>query len=185
MPQNGESSSYVAYLPAPYQRDEFLGRFLMIFEQTLQPIERTIDNIAWYFDPRVTPEAWLPWLAGWVGQELDANWPIEQQRALVAAAVLLDRWRGTRRGLRELLRLVTGHAPLIVENFSGLRLDQDAALGVNSRLGEVQPGRIVVTARVDRDRHPDEGFLRRIVEAAKPAHVDYTLEIVEVPGGQA
>src|SRR5882757_3303547 len=77
------TSSYLQYLPAPFHADPFVGRFLLIFESILSPIERTIDNVATYFDPRLTPPELLPWLASWVGLELDENWPIAQQRQLV------------------------------------------------------------------------------------------------------
>src|SRR5262249_3821384 len=134
-PPKPKPSSYVQYLPAPLQADEFLGQFLRIFESILAPIERTIDNIAYTFDPRVTAPQVLPWLASWVGLELEETWPEERQRQLVLWMATLYRWRGTRRGMRQHLRLYTGHAPLIVENFDGMRLGQDAALGVNTRLG--------------------------------------------------
>ena len=42
-----------------------------------------------------------------------------------------------------------GQPPLIVENFSGLRLGQDGVLGVNSRLGALEPHTIGVTVVTD------------------------------------
>src|SRR5919202_1841153 len=75
-------SSYVRYLPTPYQGDEFLGRFLHIIESIIAPIEMSIDSIACYFDPGVAPIEVLPWLASWVGVELDENWPIPRTREL-------------------------------------------------------------------------------------------------------
>jgi phage tail-like protein len=158
-----------------------MRRFLLIFEAILGPIEGTIDNIARYLDPRLTPPELLPWLASWVGLELDENWPIAQQRQLVLWAATLYRWRGTRRGLREHLRLYTGRTPLIVENFPGLRVGQDAALGTNTRLGEsARPHWISVTVLTDRPDDVDERIVRQIIELEKPAHVGYTLEIREV-----
>jgi phage tail-like protein len=173
-------SSYLAYLPAPYQRDSFMARFLFIFESIIGPIERTIDEVARYFDPQLTPAALLPWLASWVGVELDDRWPEAKQRALVGAAARLYRARGTRGGLREHLEIYTGHRPLIVENFDGMRLGQDAALGVNTRLGTARPHTVAVTAFVDRRNELDEQVVRRIVETEIPVHAGYTLEILEV-----
>jgi hypothetical protein len=83
------SSSYLQYLPAPFHADPFMRRFLMIFETVLGPIERTIDNVAYYLDPRVTPAELLPWLASWVGLGLDENWPLATQRQLVLWAASL------------------------------------------------------------------------------------------------
>jgi phage tail-like protein len=175
------ASSYLQYLPAPFHADPVIGRFLLIFESILGPIERTIDNLASYFDPRMTPPELLPWLASWVGLELDENWPIAQQRQLVLWAATLYRWRGTRRGLRQHLRLYTGRTPLIVENFAGLRVSQDGAMGINTRLGDApRPHWITVTVLSDRPDEVDERIVRQIIELEKPAHVGYTLEILGV-----
>jgi phage tail-like protein len=173
------SSSYLQYLPAIYQKDPFLGRFLLIFESILGPIEQTIDQIAAYLDPRLTPAELLPWLSSWVGLELDENWPLDRQRALVGATVMLYRWRGTRRALRDHLAIYTGREPLIVENFDGLRLGQDARLGVNTALGVARPHTLAVT--IDGREDVDEQVLRRIIELEKPPHTGYTLSI-RAPG---
>src|SRR5262249_7895712 len=122
-------SSYLQYLPAPFHDDPFIGRFLRVFESVLSPIEQMVDALPHYFDPNLAPSQLLPWLAAWVGVELDENWPETRQRALVRSIADLYRWRGTRRGLREHLRLYAGHEPLIVESFSGMRVGQDGVLG--------------------------------------------------------
>jgi phage tail-like protein len=165
-------STYLQYLPAPYQdavddedledldRPSFLERFLMIFESILAPIELTIDNLAQYFDPRLAPPELLPWLAGWVGLELNANWPTERQRQLIAWAVTLYGWRGTRRGLHEHLRLYTGRTPLVVEHF-----------------GARTPS-IEVTIVADAAEEFDSEIVRQIIEFQKPAHVAYTLRFL-------
>lgn len=171
------ASSYVQYLPAPYHDDPFLARFLSIFENVLEPIERTIDQAPYYYDPYTAPDEFIPWLATWVGVELDENWSQGRRRALVANAARLYRWRGTRHGLHEHLRLYAGRPPLIVENFDGMRLGQDAALGLNAFLGSRKPQTIFITVVVDLREDVDEGVLCRIIEAHKPAHIAYILEI--------
>jgi phage tail-like protein len=150
---------------------------LLIFESVLGPIERTIDNLAYYFDPRLTPVEFLPLLAAWVGIELDENWPLARQRQLILWAATLQRWRGTRRALREHLRLYTGRTPLIVENFDGIRVGQDAVLGLNSQLGGTTPPQhwITVTVLSEQPDDLDQRILRNIIELEKPAHVGYTL----------
>jgi phage tail-like protein len=169
------------YLPSLYQGDDFLGRFLRIFEDIIAPIERTIDNVGDSLDPELAPEEFLPWLSSWIGVDLDENWPPAMQRELIASAATLYRWRGTRRGLREHLRIYTGFSPLIVENFTGLRLGQDAVLGVNARLGTYHPHCFYVTAIAAQPASLDERILRRIVEAEKPANTGYLLEVQPVP----
>jgi hypothetical protein len=80
--------------------------------------------------------------------------------------------------LREHLRLYTGRTPLIVENFSGMRVGQDGGLGVNTRLGDApRPHWLGVTVLADRPEELDERIVRQIIELEKPAHVGYTLEV--------
>ncbi len=175
-------SSYVQYLPAPYQGDSFTGRFLMIFESIIEPIERTIDNIPHYLDPKVTPADWLSWIAGWIGQDLDENWPLDRRRLLVSRAGQLHRGSGTRRSLKEHLEIYSGRNALVIENFDGIRLGQDSALGLNARIGEFKPHTVDVTIQVDRAGDVDERILHQIIEIEKPAHVVHTLHVLDREG---
>lgn len=173
-------STYLQYLPAPFHADPLVGRFLLIPEAILAPIEEMLDSIAFYFDPRLTPAELLPWLATWVGVELDENWPLDRQRELVAWAVRLFRWRGTRRGMREHLRVYTGCAPLIVENSDGLRLSNDGTLGENASLGLPRRHWLTLTVFATDPATIDERVVRQIIEFQKPAHVGYNFEIRKV-----
>ena len=89
--------NFLDYLPSIYRDDAFLARFLRIFEDVVAPVELTLENVHHYFDPRMTPETLLPWLATWVDLSLDENWPIEKRRELIRAGVELYQWRGGRR----------------------------------------------------------------------------------------
>ncbi len=178
-----EPSRYLRYLPPIYAEDEFLGRFLLIFQSVLEPIENTVREIANYFDPRMTPEGFLPWLAAWVGLALDESWPAERRRALIGAAVDLYRWRGTRRGLREYLRIYTGVEPEFTEYASAMRIGPETLLGWNTIMGDGQDHVFRVTLRVAEDSYVDADKMRAIIEAEKPAHAAYILEIE--PRGQS
>ena len=96
----GGQSSYLKYLPAGYSESEFFGRFLMIFESVLGPLEVLVNNLAYYFDPATTPQELLPWLAGWTRLELlglvnNEGWPVERRREMVKAAPWLFQWQGS------------------------------------------------------------------------------------------
>ncbi|MET8603558.1 phage tail protein [Streptomyces rubiginosohelvolus] len=95
-------------LPALYADDDLAQRFTAGLDTVLAPVLSTLDNLPAYVDPALAPADFLPWLASWVGVEADPAWPVELRRAVVARAVELHRWRGTRRGLVERLRLVCG-----------------------------------------------------------------------------
>jgi phage tail-like protein len=181
--QNDQSSvalqsRYLDYLPALYRDDEFIGKFLLIFESIFRPIENTVDGIDAYFDPSMTPEPLLPWLASWVNLTLDPTWSIERRRELVKAAAELYRWRGTRRGLSEYLRIYTGSRPQISAYIQGMALEPETRLGVNTKLGSSGVGNhFTVTLELDGDSEINPGTVRAIIEAQKPAHTVYTLEI--------
>jgi len=155
-------SSYLQYLPAIYQEEEFLARFLMIFEEVLSPVEKVLENIELYSDPMMAPEAFLPWLACWIDLILDENWPIQKRRALIRAGVELYRWRGTRRGLREYLRIYTEVEPEIIEHFSE---------------EEGGPYMFTVVIRVPAPKSVNERLVRQVINAEKPAHTSYNLRI--------
>lgn len=160
--------------------DEFMGRFLMIFESILKPIENAVDNAALYFDPLMTPEPLLPWLASWIDFVLAPEWSEEQRRKLVKWAAQLYRWRGTKRGLTEYLRLYTGSIPEISEYIPGMRLDADTRLGVNTQLGSSGGGyHFTVTLELDENSQIDAGRVKAIIDAQKPAHTVYTLQIIK------
>jgi phage tail-like protein len=171
-------SAYLEYLPALYQDDEFMGQFLLIFESILKPIEQTVNNTPYYFDTLMTPEPVLPWLAAWVDLTLDPVCPLERRRELVKAAAELYRWRGTKHGLSEYLRLYTGSIPEISEYVAGLKLDKETKLGVDTRLGSSGEGHhFTVTLELDDDSPIDARRVRRIIDAQKPAHTIYALQI--------
>ncbi|MFD4247179.1 phage tail protein I [Streptomyces sp. NPDC058525] len=95
-------------LPALYADDDFAQRFTAGLDTVLAPVFSVLDNLPAYFDPRLAPADFLPWLATWVGGVDDPRWPLELRREAVARAVELHRRRGTRRGLTEALRLILG-----------------------------------------------------------------------------
>ena len=171
-------SSYLQYLPALYRDDEFMGQFLLIFESIMKPLVSTVDNLAMYFDPLVTPESLLPWLASWVDLALDPTWPIERRRELLKSAAELYRWRGTRRGLAEYLRIYTGTAPEISEYIPGMRLGNETRLGIDTQLGSAGEGHhFTVSLKLDGDSNVNTSTIKAIIEAQKPAHTVYTLHV--------
>lgn len=174
----GQPSSYLKYLPAIYSEDLFLGRFLNIFENILTPIDQTINQVDLYLDPRMTPEGLLTWLASWISLVLDEEWPVDKRRQLISAAVDLYRLRGTRRGLLEYLRIYTAAQPTITEHYGGIRLGGMSQLGLNTVIGQGSGHRFTVTLELQPDSAFDVRKVKAIIEAEKPAHTAYNLEIV-------
>ncbi len=94
--------------------EEPLRRFLFLFQHVMSSITDRIDGITELTDPLTADAKFLPWLASWVGFQLDESLPVHQQRELVRRAIRLMRTRGTRQGLEEMVRVLTS-APARVE----------------------------------------------------------------------
>ena len=92
----------------------------------LAPLESQVAQSDGYYDPDLTPEGFLPWLATWIGVAWDDSLPVARQRRLLGEALRLYQKRGTRAALEEYLRIYSGGEVEIVEhraqNFSlGMR----------------------------------------------------------------
>lgn len=110
------ASTYLRYLPALFAESDFLGRYLSIFEQVWEPLQRRQDFLELYFDPATCPETFLGYLARWLGLTLDAHWPESRRRAWLLEAAQLYRWRGTRYGLTRTLEVCCGVTPRVTED---------------------------------------------------------------------
>ncbi len=181
---------YLSYLPALYQSDDLMGRFLMLFESYWSPLERQVDNLALYFDPQMIPADFLPWLASWFNLALDESLPEERRRQLIQSAVTLYRKRGTRQGLQDYLEIYTGGQVRIIEHRANdFRLGTGARLGPGIALGVgAQPYTFTVKLRLpstpSSEQDDYQKLVRRrmvdaLINAEKPAYTDYTLHIVE------
>ena len=154
-----DKSRYLRYLPPIYEEFPFLGNFLLVLEGILTPIEQTVDNFDLYLDPDTVPTYFLSQLAGWLGMTLDEKWPGAKQRALVGEAAELYRRRGTRWSLSRHLEIYAEATPQISEP-------------------EDRPHHFHVLLRVPTDQAVDRTTVERIIEANKPAHATYSLEIL-------
>ena len=159
-------------LPAIYQEDELGQRFLSALDEVLAPVLATLDNLAAYLDPRLAPVDFLGWLAGWVGLVLDENWPAERQRAAVAGAAELYRWRGTARGLAAQVALSTGVQP---------EIEESGATAWSATPGADIPGdttrHVTVRVRLDVPSEVDLSRLDALVAVVTPADVTHWIEV--------
>jgi phage tail-like protein len=197
--------SYLQYLPALFEQDEFMTRFLMLFESFWSPIDRQVQNIEQYFDPDMTPAVFLPWLASWFNLTLDDTWAEDQQRELLGLVMWLYRRRGTRVALHRYLEILTRHPVEIVERRArNLMLGKGARLGVGVAVGtgnrphsfavklqlppiHVSPGLDEEAAKREAARRESKRrtLIERLIQGEKPAHTTYHLEIVDAPEAAA
>lgn len=193
-------SRYLEYLPSLYEQDDFMGRFLMLFESFWRPIDLQISGIHNYFDPDLTPARFLPWLASWFDLALDDFWSEAQQRELLKSVMWLYRRRGTRVALQRYLEIFTQRPVEILEKRAkNMTLGKRARLGVGVALGmgnmphsftvRLQLPAITPPPGLDEEEAAREverlekqrlALIHRMIMANKPAHTSYRLEIVPV-----
>lgn len=162
-----------ALLPGVFAEDELMQRFVTAFDEVLAPVFNTLDCFDAYLDPAVAPADFVDWLTHWVALPMADEWPPDRRRALVARAVELHRWRGTRRGLKNLLETVTGgHVAVEDSGACAGSTDSDGPLpgydepGIHVRITLADPSRV------------DVGRLEGLLALHKPAHIPHVLEVV-------
>jgi phage tail-like protein len=189
---------YLEYLPSLFEQDNFMGRFLMLFESFWGPIDEQISSIHNYFDPDLTPARFLPWLASWFDLMLDDQWSEAQQRELLNHVIWLYRRRGTRVALQRYLEIFTQHPVEILEKRAkNMTLGSKARLGVGVALGtgnvphtftvKVRLSPIVPPPDLEEEAAAREvvrlekqriTMIERMIMSDKPAHTSYRLEIL-------
>ena len=170
-------------LPEVFQRTlqpgSPLNALLEVAEKLHEPSEQILQNLSAVFDPRRTPEAFVPLLAHWVDLEslfedfhdnrrapksLHAPFSpgLGRLRELVAAATALAHWRGTAKGLLLFLQTATG--------LRGFEINE-RVVGPD---GKLKPYHIRIRAPKSSAGH--QALIERIIEFEKPAYVTYALE---------
>ncbi len=178
-------SSYQQYLPATLQEDAIVGGFLVAFEQILSGnistnevanesanplgLEDMINGVHLYFNPRQTPEEFLPWLAGWVALSIRDDWKVEVKREFIQQIVKLYRLRGTKQGLTQVLQLYLtnsgfGDNVKIFDRFEHFPDYFQVQLTLNDRDPEKYWRQVKIA--------------KAIIDQEKPAHTFYTLKIL-------
>jgi phage tail-like protein len=160
-------------LPAVYQEDEFTQRLVSAFDAALAPVLATLDDLPVYVDPRLAPDDFVAWLAGWVGAELEHAVTPAARREIVATAVSLHRNRGTLRGVADVVRVATSGRVEVAES-GGARWAREPG----SPLPGEAPAVLRVRVTVADPAEVDLRGLDSLVAAVKPAHVIHTVEVV-------
>lgn len=227
---NREDSSYsfTQYLPRAFQQkaeeteaDYFLGRFLKGFEAMLSGktgavseesvgIEALLDQLHRYFDPNRTPSQFVPWLAGWLGLELEEGLEYDGEadhperkaapaqilplgasrhsvnRDLIGNIVQLYKKRGTLEGLKEILQVFAGEEVTIaIEDYEEpIRTGYAQRIGLNTMVGAADPSYFSVHALIPAPTRTLLTNKVRIIREAlgqeKPFYTNVSLN-VEVP----
>ena len=107
-------------LPVGMTDDDFLMRFLGIFQSVTDTVLHHVDTLPHMFDPTVAPDAMVRLMGSWLGVDwIDSSLDDELQRRIVLEYSDLLRWRGTAFGLQRLLEVISG-GPATVEDSGGV-----------------------------------------------------------------
>lgn len=154
-----------------------LAGLLEVMASLQRPSEQRLATLDAAFDPRRSPDAFVPFLARWVhfdhlhddrsrrraGPQQACLDSIGHLRELVADAAYLAQWRGTARGLVRFLATATG--------LGGFRIDEAVRVAGEDA---PRPFHLRITAPAAAKRQAD--LVHKVICMGKPAHVTYELE---------
>jgi phage tail-like protein len=168
-PPGSAVSRYLEFLPLAFQKsdenghlkdpNDFLSRFLQIFETIWEPLEQRQDHIAMFFSPRTCPASWTPWLASWLGVSIDPLLPEARARAVIMNTMWIYQRRGTRAAMVRAIEVHLGLQPEIIE-----RADEPNVFRVRVKLPKDSAADLLPA-------------LRELVLSEKPAHMGFVIEV--------
>lgn len=145
-------------LPVGMAEDDFLMRFMTIFQRVSDTVVHQIDTLPHAFDPTVAPDAMVRLMAEWLGVDwVDSSLDERLQREIVLQYSQLIQWRGTKRGIRQLLTLLSGGGEVNVRDTGGVFAEGEAPGGpAHVRLDMASAGwnRVDDLVRIIRDELP-------------------------------
>lgn len=152
-------------LPAHFAADEFLRRYMLIFEKLSAGVRAHGDSIEYLLDPRVAPPGFVRWLGAWLGVLVEPSLPEDHQRRIVREAAALFGKRGTPAGLTGVLSALTG-GDATVDDEGGIFAEGESTRNTKHVIIKLE------TAGKYRRDH-----LQQVTEGELPADVTYELWI--------
>jgi phage tail-like protein len=147
---------------------DVLSALLMAMSAMHQPCEEVLGRVPSLFDPQVTEDGMVGFLAGWADLDRFARADhdgtptlpsgLGHLRQLVAVSAELARSRGTKAGLQRFLEVATGVGGFVV---------RDRSDGVGAAFHLV--------VELPPDAEPFRDLVREIVDAERPVHLTYEL----------
>ena len=178
---------WIEFLPGVYQdsdeeHSDFLQRALLICQHLTAGIEERLEFLHEFFDPRTTPDKFLPWLGSWLAMPLLEGWNEEKRREIIQRVPELYRLRGTAAGMKLALRLFADVRAEINEGewpYPGMVIGKSSTVGVDTTLSPP-----VFISQCFSVRLPDKKdsvsrerlrTVQALVDTEKPAHAHYAL----------
>ncbi len=176
--------SIMEYLPDVYQQEDeeqFLERYLAIFQTIYEDRSRKIARQAMTYDYDSADGASLYELASWLGVKRPRVWHKEALRRLLKEGVGLFRLRGTRQGLVRLIELYTGVKPFIIEPQELRQFKKNGAYhdSLIRLYGDDENQFTVLLPQEVVDTQVEEKIVRQLINEMRPAHIAYRLVLLK------
>ncbi len=110
--------TFTQYFPEIYQENKFFERYIAIFQSVYLDMEREVAALPARLDYESTNPETLLALASWLGIDTSAHvFTPEQLRHMITHIDLFQGGKGTKQALEQVITLVCGIQPKIVERF--------------------------------------------------------------------
>lgn len=163
----------VGALPLGMQGDDFMVRFLTIFEEVATTLRAAADSVSSIADVDVTSPEMVRYLGEWVGAPaLDKRLDVRKQRDIVHATGATIGHRGTANALRVVLRALIKERDQTLDDEDVVVIDQGGVF----REGEAPVGSGTVTVRLSSTGHLRKPQLVELVLSSVPADVQVVIE---------
>lgn len=179
-----QTKSFLSYLPAIYQSEadnDFLKRFLGMFETVYQDMDARIRDVSRQMDVRTAEPEFLNWMAKWAGISQVHLWPREKLRALLLGIVSKNLIRGTRAYMETVIGTFTGERPFFVE-YGQIEQFRGDPLAYQKLLRQYAHDPYMVNILVKEQTVPtrqEQTALMRVIEEIKPAHMEVRLILLK------
>ena len=152
--------------------DENALRLTSGLDGVLAPVWLSIDCYDAYLSPAMSPDDVTAWLATWVGIVAADSWHPDRLADLVEQSFELHRWRGTLRGMADLIEAYTGVRPEVEDN-GGVTVSTTPGAGAAGSDRAAMVVRLPRQSLGGDDAERDEKLdrLTALVDATTPAHV--------------
>lgn len=178
-----ENNSFLNYLPEIYRarpENDFLKRFLCLFETVYQELDTGIRKAPRQMDPDTAEEEFLQWMAQWVGISEVHLWSEEKLRRLLSGIVKKNLMRGTKAYVQDLLEIFLGETPFFVE-YGELEAYRGNPKVYEKLLRYYAHDPYLVNILVREEavqKRQEQKALKRVIEDLKPAHIEVHLIVL-------
>ncbi|MBN2545951.1 MAG: PASTA domain-containing protein [Spirochaetes bacterium] len=105
------------FIESDEKNNDFLKRFLWIFQHIFNSMIFKLDNLYKFFDPMMSPNYFFNWIFSWFYKSFDYEIHENKLRKFLKQSFYLNQHRSTKNSLTLILEIITEIKPEIIENY--------------------------------------------------------------------